>query len=239
MNLRNLFFRPRSTYTIINNPDKTDLKKRFSDSWKNPIVADKQYSLTLKQREKKVQIPAVEVLISDLRRVSRLRDRVLEVGCSTGYHDDYIREAGIKVSYFGCDYSPAFIKLAKKIHPGVPFKVADATKLSYKTGEFDIVISGCCILHIFDYEKAIAEVARVAKKYVIFHRTPVIHLRETMYASKTAYNTPMVEIFFNEEELTSLFGKYGLKVIKIQTTGKFEVPKLNEQIFMKNYLCEK
>ena len=65
--------------------------------------------------------------------------------------------------------------MAKQRYPEKEFKINDAADLNYTNNQFNIVISGCCILHIIDYKKAISETARTAKDYVIFHRTPIIH----------------------------------------------------------------
>ena len=145
----------------------------------------------------------------------------------------------MNLKYEGCDYSNEFIKLAKERYPSLNFKVSDATCLNYQDKQFDIVISGCCLLHIIDYETAIKEAVRVAKDYVVFHRTPVILKNKTTFAEKRGYDVKMLEIFFNEEELKNMFKKYGLKILEDGIHAQFSVKELSEPILMKSYLYKK
>jgi len=80
------------------------------------------------------------------------------------------------------------------MYPAIRFDVEDATRLRYNSDSFDIVVSGCCLLHISEYEKAIAEAARVSREFVVFHRTPVLHmtgprLHEERIRGRNARNT--------------------------------------------------
>jgi hypothetical protein len=102
---------------------------------------------------------------------------------------------------------------------------------------FDIVISGCCLLHIANFEEAIKESARVSSRYVLFHRTPVLHMAPTTFFRKLAYGIQTIEIHFNEEELLSLFRKHGLSVIAISTLDISW--KAGDAYATKEYICEK
>lgn len=164
---------------------------------------------------------------------------LLEVGCSSGYYSEVLRIRGLDVSYRGCDYSDAFVRLARQIYPSVSFDVEDATALSYASKSFDIVVSGCCLLHIPAYEKAVFEAARVSKEFVLFHRTPVLHLGEPRFYTKKAYGTEVIEIHFNEQQLMRLFGKNGLDVVDVNTQLSLPEPHSPEQLFYKSYLCLK
>ena len=228
------FHSAKSDYRMIKNPNVTELGKKYASAWQNDQIPARQLKVTEKQWPQLEKTPAIADLIEMIRRTKLINPKLLEIGCSTGYHQEAFRRAGLKVVYEGCDYSAVFIDLAKQLHPKVKFKVSDALKLDYASKAFDIVISGCCLLHIINFKKAVSETARTAKKYVIFHRTPVIHERETTYTKKTGYGVEMVEILFNEDEL---FRENGMAIIGIKTHGRFEVPGLGEPVFMKNYLC--
>ena len=142
---------------------------------------------------------------------------LLEIGCSSGYYSEVFGIAGLPFTYAGCDYSPAFVELARKKYPGLQFDVQDATALAYASGRFDVVISGCCLLHIPEYEAAIAETARVAGCYAIFHRTPVLPHQSTMHFCKLAYGIETVEIHFGETEFLTLLDKHGLTLMDVHT----------------------
>ena len=234
-----IFPRSYSGHRIIDNPNHKKLKERYFSTWKDEKIPQRQLKITNKQLPEIEKVPAIANLIEFIKATKIKNPTILEIGCSTGYHVEAFRKVGLKVSYQGCDYSPEFIKIAREKYPGVDFKVDDATDLHYQSNSFDIVVSGCCILHIIDYQKAIKEAARVAKKFVVFHRTPIIHIRPTTYTKKIGYGVEMIEIIFNEEELVNLFRKNNLIIESVNTHAQFNIPNLFEPVFMKNYLCQK
>src|SRR5262249_27761543 len=144
-----------------------------------------------------------------LRLVERIADidakTLLEVGCSSGYYADVLHARHPRTRYAGCDFAPEFVALARRRLAGLDFRVEDATKLGYADASWDVVVSGGCILHISDYPAAIREAARVARSWVLFHRTPVLHVTPTRHYRKLAYGVPCIEIHFNETELLERF----------------------------------
>lgn len=226
-------------YRILEHPNLYDLEVKYGKVWKNKEIPSRQYITTERQLSNIENIPAIADLIRFMKQTNIKNPKVLEIGCSTGYHEEAFRRAKLGVQYEGCDFSPTFINLARKLHPQVKFKLSDATRLSYLDRQFDVVISGCCILHIIDYQKAIREAVRVSARYVIFHRTPVIHSRRTTFAKKIGYGQEMVEIFFNENELSHIFSDNMLNIVSVKTHAQMKVPGLGEPVFMKNYLCIK
>jgi len=162
---------------------------------------------------------------------------VLEVGCSSGFYSEVFEIAGLDVHYAGCDYSEAFIELARQKYPALVFDVEDATALKYGDDTFDIVISGCCLLHIPEYQAAAAETARVARRYVIFHRTPVVLGLPNVYYRKQAYGVETVEIHFNEPQLLELLARLGLELIAAYTLD--ESVKGGVESANRTYVCRK
>jgi SAM-dependent methyltransferase len=155
---------------------------------------------------------ALRALPSDVRGMS-----VLEVGCSSGFYSEVFEIAGLDLHYAGCDYSDAFIGLAREKYPALRFDVEDATALKCGDDAFDILISGCCLLHIPEYEAAVAETARVARRYAIFHRTPVVLGQPNVFYRKQAYGVETVEIHFNEPQFLALLACHGLELIATYT----------------------
>src|SRR5581483_2880285 len=180
--------------------------RNLSVSWQDPLVPAEQARLLEDQlsayrdgKKDRTFDVLTDILI---RNVPGLDAKsVLEIGCSSGYHSEVFQIKGISSSYRGCDYSEVFIKQARLRYPLLQWDVADATALGYRNSEFDITISGCCILHIYNVELAIAEAARVGKDFVVFHRTPVVEKGNTTYYQKRAYGVEMLEIHFNEGAL--------------------------------------
>jgi SAM-dependent methyltransferase len=219
----------KNDYKKISNSDLDLLKKKYSNVWKDETFPEKQWRRVENQLKHINDVPEFRAIIDMVKATGLNNPTVLEIGCSSGYLSKVLPN----VRYEGTDYSSSFIKFAKQKFPEVKFTVNDATNLKYKDKSFDIVISGCCLLHIIDFKKAIKEAARVAKKYVIFHRTPVFGFRPTTFFTKTAYNAEMLEIVFNEDELIDIFRKNNLSVVKIKTISG------GENTIIKNYLCKK
>jgi ubiquinone/menaquinone biosynthesis C-methylase UbiE len=117
-----------------------------------------------------------------------------------------------RVTYSGIDYSAAMIDRARVQYPSVQFAVADATKLPYPDGRFDIAFNGVSLMHIADYAAAIREMARVASRYCILHTVPVFDDHGTTYLRKYAYGAPVIEIVFGRGELMSLCERSGLQL---------------------------
>ena len=229
-------------YERVRDENKKKLTK-FSNVWKDPSLPGKQYVVVKKQIEKLRSTKYLEMPFKpavDLIKKTGLRNpTVLEIGCSSGYYNEVFKLSGLKVDYYGCDYSPSFIKFAKKTYPSIDFRVEDARNLRYKNKQFQIGLSGCCILHIKEYEQAIAETARISKDFMIFHRTPVIQMEKTTFYKKVGYGLEMVEIIFNESELIELFAKYGFGLVSSIVITHSQISGLNEPVIIKSFLVKR
>ena len=216
----------------------------FENAWKDPEIPSRQRSLVDQQiasYRKSEPNPVFDALVTTLRsNIENLDSKsLIEIGCSSGYYSEVLKIKGIFSEYRGCDYSESFIKMARKKYPNIPFDVEDATQLTYGTGSFDIVISGCCILHIRNFESAVSEAARISRRHVVFHRTPVLHLGGHHYFRKKAYGVETMEIHFNEQMLVDLFRAKGMHIIGINTHSISGVQESQDVLAMKTYLCEK
>lgn len=234
-----------SHYVEITEAERENETRRLASSWKEEQLPTRQRVLVegqLRDYRNGKRIDVFDVLIEALDATEELpKDAtVLEIGCSSGYYSEVLAIAGKGLVYEGCDYSESFISLARSIYPDVHFEVEDATKLSYPDERFNVVVSGCCLLHIPDYATAIAEAARVAKDYVIFHRTPVVLGRPTRYFRKQAYGVETVEIHFSEDELLGLFANSGLVLLKTVTLYETRDPAdPSSGSAGRTYLCRK
>ena len=234
-----------SSYVPIESGHIDSEAYRLKDSWQSTGMPVRQRELVNRQLENYQQGKAVDVFDVIVAALQNLKGKdggksLLEVGCSSGYYSEVLKIRNLPFSYTGCDYSEAFIALGRQYYPDVPFFVQDATALDFAESAFDVVVSGCCLLHIPDFEKAIAETARVARQYAIFHRTPVVTGVPHQYYRKQAYGIETVEIHFNEDELVNLFSRYGLKLIDTLTLS--EEPFASDSDAMRydrTYICKK
>lgn len=216
--------------------------EQLRESWQDSAIPPLQRKLADQQlaayRANK-PIAVFDVLVNAVRAnlATSKKSRLLEIGCSSGYYAEVLQVKGVDVDYVGCDYSDAFIQMARNYYPGLSFDTEDATALKYDDAMFDIVVSGCCLLHIPDYKQAIAETARVTSRIAIFHRTPVHHTLETKMFTKKAYGIPTLEIHFNERELISHFVENGLRITDIVTLSTDW--RMGDASAVKTYVCEK
>ena len=229
-------------YRQLPETDRDSTVSALRSAWQNDAIPRLQregVERSLAAYRSGAAMPAFDQLIAVLRPLAEARpgQSLLEIGCSSGYHSEVLALRGLDLHYNGCDYSSAFIDLARECYPTVPFEVADATALPHADEAFDIVVSGCCLLHIADYRRAIAETARVTRRHALFYRTPVVHTLPTQFFTKQAYGVKTVEIHFSESELVTLFAASGLRVVAVETLSTDW--RQGDAFAMKTYLCEK
>lgn len=191
-----------------------------ASAWQDPQIPRRQYELAAKPELDKYRnqqpVAPFDALVKCLRQIplkhTGSRSKILDVGASAGYYRAVLRMSGYFMQYTGCDFSEAFKDLAEELYPDMAFDVADARHLPYHDDFFEIVLNGAVIMHCREYEQVIRETARVASRYVIFHRTPIT-TGPTSYWHKEAYGIPCLEIHFNEAELLRIFDSHRLRLI--------------------------
>ena len=233
-------------YSEISFQEASALWKALSSSWQDPSIPklqDENLGDLIAEYSKGRSVAAFDSLVDIIsNNVSNLNNKtILEVGCSSGYYSEVLKIGGVSSKYSGCDYSEQFINCARSRYPLLQWDVENATSLSYSDKTFNIVISGCCLLHIFDYVAAITEAARVAKDYVVFHCTPVLQKGNTTYYKKKAYNIDMLEIHFNEREFVEIIEENGLMLKDVRVINLFPFWKGNDNFSIKTYIfsCER
>jgi ubiquinone/menaquinone biosynthesis C-methylase UbiE len=92
---------------------------------------------------------------------------LLEVGCGEGYLINRINKLKKFKRIVGTDLSEEIICLANQKYPHINFSGADICSMNFKENEFDVVIACEVLEHLNNYEKALSEIRRVAKKFVI------------------------------------------------------------------------
>lgn len=155
----------------------------------------------------------------------------LDTGCGTGPLYELNKD---ELKYKGTDYSWAMIEQAKQHFPEGDFEVQDARKLTEPDGSWDCAVSMHCLDHLDDHKAAIAELARVSRKYVIiilwrpFVGQDRINDRNMM--NKNEGEKPWEDTYLHEytrDDLLAEFEKNGLTIIeelndeRINDPGKY------------------
>lgn len=211
-----------SHYVELGGEEADRESSRLRSAWQDNDLPGRQRELVdrqLAEYRRGARIDVFDVLVSAVRGLDGCHQplSILEIGCSSGYYAEVLQIAGFNADYRGCDYAEGFISMARQRYPALAFDVQDATKLDYGDGAFEIVVSGCCLLHIPEFETAVAETARVSSRYAIFHRTPVVMGQPDKYFRKLAYGVETVEIHFNEPAFLALVARCGLELIGTHT----------------------
>jgi hypothetical protein len=94
----------------------------------------------------------------------------LDVGCAEGYFMEAIRDR-FGADLWGVDLSTAMLAKAHDKH-GLEVAAAEATRLPFADGSFDLVYSTEVIEHVLDPDLMITEMRRVSRGTVLF-TTPV------------------------------------------------------------------
>ena len=87
--------------------------------------------------------------------------RTLDLATGPGYVA--ARAAGRGASVVGVDVAGAMIALARRLHPELDFRQADAHALPFGDASFDAVVGNFLILHLGRPEQAMAEFVRVLR----------------------------------------------------------------------------
>jgi SAM-dependent methyltransferase len=87
--------------------------------------------------------------------------RLLEIGCSSGYLTRRFLHKAERVC--GLDMNASALRYAKRRHPNVPFVCGNAEHLPFASDSFDVVLMLEVIEHTYSDVAALAEIRRVLK----------------------------------------------------------------------------
>jgi len=217
-------------YSELTTPEAIAQARALADAWKDPSIPAQQRDLAdreLAAWRTGAECPPFDAFAWALDAIVRAtpythlalpRVPLLDIGCGSGYYSEVIDhwDAGL-FSYHGVDYSPTMIDIARARYAGNPlvsFDVADALALPCADRAFDVVVSGCYLLHLTDdrWRDAIREAVRVSRRWVVFHRTPLLYAGPTRYFTKRAYGVPCLEIHFSVSEFRAALADADLRV---------------------------
>jgi 2-polyprenyl-3-methyl-5-hydroxy-6-metoxy-1,4-benzoquinol methylase len=104
-------------------------------------------------------------LISSIKSLNV--ESILDAGCGEGFTMNKLIKLKIGKRIEGIEYSKESIAFGKKLFPNLIIKQASVYDLPYKDNSFDLLICTEVLEHLKDPSKALEEMLRVTKKYLI------------------------------------------------------------------------
>lgn len=137
---------------------------------------------------------------------------LLEVGCGEGYLLNRINELRKFEKIIGTDLSDEIICLANQKYPHISFSEADICSTNFEENGFDVVVACEVLEHLENYERALLEIKRVAKKFAIIS-VPVEPMWRILNVARGAYwnslgNTPGHLQHWGKKGFLKLITKY-------------------------------
>jgi pseudaminic acid biosynthesis-associated methylase len=96
---------------------------------------------------------------------------VLEVGCNIGLQLRLLEKANPGLEFHGLEPQPYAIERARRLSPNMTFHVGTAFALPFPDRSFDLVMTHGVLIHIHpnDLGRALAEIERVSRRFVLCH----------------------------------------------------------------------
>lgn len=140
-------------------------------------------------------------------------EHVLEAGCGEGHVSDFLYRTrpGIQVDAF--DISEKVIEQAKKEYPAIHFSTGSIYDIKCPDNSYDLVVASEVLEHLEEPQKAIKELLRVSKRYVLatVPREPIWRMLNVCRGKylKEFGNTPGHIQHWSTQEFLKKWKKYG------------------------------
>lgn len=92
---------------------------------------------------------------------------ILDAGCGEGFTLNTLSESNVGKKLEGIDYAKDALSIGHKMFPNLLLRHGSIYDLPYKQSSFDLVICTEVLEHLENPQKALAQLSRVSKKYVL------------------------------------------------------------------------
>ena len=155
---------------------------------------------------------------------------ILDIGCGTGYFTQFL--SSYCRSIVGVDTSMDMIKYAIKKHrdSNIKYLIADAEKLPFKDGGFDISVSITALNFVKNPLSAVSEAARISRKKVflgILNRWSLLYFFKKVksFFINTSYSDAC---FYGERDMVNILSSFPqIKGVYKQHTYFLPFPKIH------------
>ncbi|MDO5739622.1 MAG: demethylmenaquinone methyltransferase [Ornithinimicrobium sp.] len=121
-------------------------------------------------------------------------ERVLDIAAGTGTSSEPFADAGVHV--LPADFSIGMLREGYRRRPDLPFTAADATRLPFADGSFDVVTMSFGLRNVVDVTGALREFLRVTRPggrlVVCEFSTPLLPVLSTLYSKGVLRILPAV-----------------------------------------------
>lgn len=145
---------------------------------------------------------------------------VLEVGCGIGLDIEELSKEIVPFDYSGCDFTKKFVEELQKKYGKDMFFVEDAQNLSFDDKMFDCVYCRHLIEHCENPTKALEEILRVAKKFVVIGWFRINDNPTELGFAENKYGK-FPQSSLNRDEMKAIVEQYG-KIIEVEIFGNNE-----------------
>ena len=155
---------------------------------------------------------------------------ILDIGCGTGYFTEFL--SGFCKNIVGVDTSMDMIKYAIKKHrdSNIKYLIADAEKLPFKDGGFDISVSITALNFVKNPLSAVSEAVRISRKKVflgILNRWSLLYFFKKVksFFINTSYSDAC---FYGERDMVNILSSFPqIKGVYKQHTYFLPFPKIH------------
>jgi len=182
--------------------------KALQDTNWNATLYDDKHDFVAKYGEDVVQLLAPQQ-----------GERILDLGCGTGYLTHLIAQAGARV--VGIDNSSSMIQRAQAAYPDLDFRVLSATDFTFDM-PFDAIFSNATLHWVLDKENAVDHIAQALKPggRLILEMGGKGNVEEIVVATRKVlnrhgyYTNAAIQLWYfpSLSEYTTLLEKKGFRV---------------------------
>ncbi|MFW6056234.1 MAG: class I SAM-dependent methyltransferase [Chloroflexota bacterium] len=147
---------------------------------------------------------------------------ILEVGCGYGLFTYHLAQS---CHVHGVDVSIDDLRL----NPVRDVSLMDGTRLAFADESFDVVLAHHVLHHIVDQPRALSEMVRVARRYVVIADLNRWNPVNRYFVAIGAEDMP--DPYFTARQLSGVFERAGLRVLRRRTWG-FMSPFLTPRILV-------